>query len=135
MNKTELSRRIELVNRLKPLGFTRQDAEALRRVSLTLHRWDELACNGEVEVDEDGKAYSVNRGGAWNNWRVSRYPTPNREDGAIRRLGLMMADYPGWYFYHQSDPRGAALYLYKPADLMPGQSIDSHYSSIGVCIY
>ena len=135
MNKTELSCRIEQTRRLGALGFSQGEAETLRRISLALHRWDEHACNGEVETDLDGKTYSVHQGGPWNGWKVARYPTPNRETGAIRRLGLMMADHPGWYFYHQSDPRGAALYLYKPADLMPGQSVDSYYSTVGVCIY
>ena len=135
MNKTELSRRIEQTRRLGALGFSQGEAETLRRISLTLHRWDEHACNGEVETDPDGKTYSVHQGGLFDRYKIVRYPTPNRKAGAIRRLGLMMADHPGWDFYHQGDPRGAALYLYRPSDLMPGQSVDSYYSTVGVCIY
>jgi hypothetical protein len=134
MTKKEAIRRYEQANRLARLGFTEAEAETLRRISMALSRWAEAECNGEVEVDDDGKAFRVHQGHA-PTWKVSRWPIPNREVGATRRLGKMMQGHPGFDFYHQTDPRGAALYIYRPDDLEPGQSVDSIYSSIGICVY
>jgi len=134
MNKKEALRQADQLIKLESIGFTFEEGEALRRISMTLSRWAEHECNGEIEVDDDGKSYRVSQGFP-PGWKVKRYPVPNREAGAIRRLGKMMQDHPGWDFYHQGDPRGAALYLYRPDDLKPGQSVDSVYSSIGICVY
>ena len=134
MNRKEATRQTEQIRKLETLGFSQDEAETLRRISMTLSRWAEHECNGEIEVDDDGKAYRVSQGFP-PSWKITRYSVPNREAGAIRRLGTMMQAHPGWDFYHQGDPRGAALYLYEPHKLNPGQSIDSIYSSIGICIY
>lgn len=132
MNHKEAIRQTEQIRRLETLGFSQDEAETLRRISMTLHRWAERECNGEVETDDDGKAYSVSQGYA-PSWKVTRYRIPNREAGAIRRLGKTMQLHPGWDFYHQTDPRGAALYLYRHEDVRRG--IDCEYSSIGICVY
>jgi hypothetical protein len=134
MNRKEAIRQTEQIRSLEAIGFTQAEAETLRRISMTLSRWDEAECNGEVEVDDDGKAFRVHQGHA-PTWAVSRWPIPNREAGAIRRLRKIMGSHPGLAFYHQTDPRGAALYIYRPEGLKPGQSIDSVYSSIGICVY
>lgn len=42
MNKTE--RRYRLMQRLQELGFTYDEANQLRRIEMTLHRWAELEC-------------------------------------------------------------------------------------------
>lgn len=135
MNRKEAIRQTEQIRRLEALGFTQAEAETLRRISMTLQRWAERECNGEVEVDDDGKAFTVSQGSHWTGWKVSRHSTPNRERGALNRLSGLMAEHPGWAYYHQGDPRGASLYLYQPDSLQPGQDIDSCYSSIGVCVY
>jgi hypothetical protein len=134
MNRKEAIRQTEQIRSLEAVGFTQAEAETLRRISMTLSHWAETECNGEVEVNDDGKAFRVHQGHA-PTWEVSRWPIPNREAGAIRRLGKMMQDHPGFDFFHQTDPRGAALYIYRPDDLKPGQSIDRVYSSIGICVY
>lgn len=129
MNRKEAIRQTEQIRRLEAVGFSQAEAETLRRISMTLHRWAERECNGEVEVDDDGKAFGV------SSWGTNRWPIPNREAGALRRLAKMMQLHAGWDFYHQGDPRGASLYLYRHDDLKPGQSIGSVYNSIGICIY
>lgn len=134
MNRKEAIRQTEQIRRLEAVGFSQAEAETLRRISMTLHRWAERECNGEVEVDDDGKAYGVSQGYA-PSWKVRRWSIPNREAGALRRLAKMMQAHPGWDFYHQGDPRGASLYLYRHDDIKPGQSVDSCYSSIGICVY
>jgi len=135
MNRKEAIRQTELLRKLETHGFTEAEFDQLRRISMALHRWAERECNGEVEVDCEGKAYSVSQGGPWNNWKVTRWQTANREAGALRRLNKIMAQHPGWTYYHQGDPRGAALYLVEVDRLIPGIGLDSCYSSIGIRIY
>ena len=148
MNRREAERLTRQQDTLRALGFTRDEAESLRRISMTLRRWHELECgdgNGCIERDEQtGKAY----------WRSSmsdrRWPIPDRETGAQKRLAAILearnarayvqgTDYYGLRrdeleSYIQGDPRGAALYILRPGDVPQGQSADSYYSR-GICVY
>ncbi len=47
----------EMLRRLERLGISREDAESLRRISMTLHRWHELECG-------DGNNYG--------SWTITR---------------------------------------------------------------
>ena len=120
-------------------GTARTDAESLRRISMTLHRWHELECgtdSGCIERDDDhvkqlpggitvttpGKTY-------WRNALSDRrYRTPDREAGALKRLKAIMARYPALSYYVQTDPRGCALYVLKPSDVPEGADVSSYYS-------
>ena len=113
-------------------GITESDALKLRRISMTLHRWHELECgteSGAVERDEEtGRTY-------WRNaWTGKRYPTPDRETGALKRLAAIMAEYAPLSYYVQGDPRGAALYILRPGDVPAGADPDSYYSR-GLAVY
>ena len=125
---------------LAALGFSKPEAESLRRISMTLHRWHELECgtsNGSIERDEKtGVPY-------WYNAN-SRYVAANdprsycriadREAGALKRLKAIMAAHPALQSYVQGDPRGAALYILRPGDVPEGQSADAYYSrGVVVC--
>lgn len=132
-SRKEIERQMRQEERLANLGITCEDSERLRRISMTLGRWSERECNGEVEVDEDGTAYGTNA--AYSTGRITRWKVPNRERGALNRLAAIMAKYPELGAYHQTDPRGAALYIYRKADIPEGSSIDSVYSSFGVAVY
>ena len=44
MTKQESQRLNRMCSTLQSLGFTQSEAESLRRISMTLHRWHELAC-------------------------------------------------------------------------------------------
>lgn len=104
------------------------DAESLRRISITLHRWHELECNGEVECDEDtGKAYGVPLYGL-RHGGAKRFQVPNREAGARKRLARILKNYPALTAYVQTDPRGCALYILKPGDVPEGADVSSCYS-------
>jgi hypothetical protein len=118
--------------RLTALGIAYSDAEALRRVAMTLHRWHELECGtdtGAVERDEvSGKTY-------WRNAMTDRrWPTPDRESGALKRLAAIMTRYPHLKAYVQGDPRGASLYILRPGDVPEGAEVDSYYSR-GIAVY
>ena len=138
MTKREAERWANVVRVLtgEGYGISRDDIEALRRIEMTLHRWSERECNGEVEVDDDGKAsavLSIAFGLRSFTDRITRYRIPNREAGALRRLSSIMARYPHLRAYHQTDPRGCALYVYR-SEVMGKRDPDSCYSSAGVAI-
>lgn len=81
MTRREAERLTHQADTLRALGFTYDEAEALRRISMTLHRWYEHECNGNIERDGengDGKPY-------WSNpdsgrHMVCRIPDCNTHD-------------------------------------------------------
>ena len=83
------------------------DARTLRRAELTLTRWAERHCNGEIEYDEDA--------GIWCAVspvdRLVRYKVPNLEAGALKRI-QDVCERNGLHWFHQTDPRGCALYVH-----------------------
>lgn len=91
------------------------------------------------EHDDSGKPYLERHENrptrADGNCRAYWSPIPDREAGAKRRLAKILKSYPGLQAYIQTDPRGAALYIYRAADLKAGNTIDSCYSSIGVAVF
>lgn len=110
-----------------------EQARTLRRAQLALHRWAEEICNGTIQRDDeqgDGKPFRVYHfataphtfGGPHQT------PVPDRERGALARVEKVCKD-AGLYYYHQTDPRGCALYVgAEPLN-------DQNYSTKGVpCI-
>lgn len=135
MNRKEAMRQSRLLDTLQRNGFSGDEFVQLRRISNTLQRWAEAECNGDIERDETtGKPYRVSQGYA-PTWKVQRWPVPDREAGAIKRLKAIMAQHPAWTYYHQTDPRGAALYLVEVEKIPVGIGLDCCYSSIGICVY
>lgn len=125
-----------MLRRLESAGISADDALALRRIAMTLHRWHELECgtdNGALEKDEDtGLWYWV----TYNPYTGKQYRTrtPDRETGALRRLAEIMTRYPTLTSYVQGDPRGAALYILRPGDVPEGADVDSYYSR-GIAVF
>lgn len=139
MTRKEAERQTIQNDRLRSLGFTSDEADTLRRISMTLHRWHERECgtdNGCIERDEaTGKCY----------WRSTYggqpYPVRDLETGARKRLAAILearnrrvTKYGFIDAYIQTDPRGAALYILRPGDVPEGQSADSYYNR-GICVY
>jgi hypothetical protein len=126
----------ECLPHLAALGISHEDASALRRIAMTLHRWAELECGNErgaIERDETtGKPYWTYDAGA--NGKRGRVAIPDRERGAEKRLAKIMAKYPTLSAYIQGDCRGAPLYILKPGDVPEGQHAESYYSR-GVAVY
>lgn len=105
-------------NTFPHIGEVDAIANTLRRAQLTLHRWAEEECNGTIQRDGeqgDGRPYRpyesfyIRKDGskAINRHKV---PTPDREAGALRRVAEVCKA-AGLHFYHQTDPRGCALYV------------------------
>lgn len=104
--------RDQMLMTLGRLGFTADEAATLLRASATLHTWAEHECNGAIQRDEETNVpywYSTHTGK-----QLGR--TSDREAGALKRAKAIAAA-RGFEVYHQGDPRGCALYLYKMADL------------------
>lgn len=129
---TTAKERYEVVNRLHRAGVSFDDARALRRISLTLRRWFELECNGEVRRDETTTVpyyhYDRNTPGPFLTVRCA-----DREQGAYKRLALIMARYPSLIHYVQTDPRGCALYLLTTEQL--GSDDIARVYNRGITIY
>lgn len=121
-----------MLNTLQRAGISRADAEALRRISMTLHRWHELECgdnHGCITRNETtGKPFWL------RSFNGKSYPIADRETGARKRLAAIMARYPDLSAYVQGDPRGAALYIIRPGDVPAGSTVDSCYSR-GLAVY
>lgn len=117
MTKREWNERADLHSRLHALGIGVEDAERLRRCARTLHRWAEMECGDEhgnaVERDETtGKPFVT-----WempDGRRSKPAPTPDREAGALRRIRGILEPL-GLAWFHQTDPRGASLYVSREA--------------------
>jgi hypothetical protein len=122
-------------------GFGFDDAAALRRISMTLHRWHELECGDSNDYaswcitrgwkdktgshatrrfvhDDDGTPFLERHVHSENGARYEAIP--DRERGALKRLAKILARYPGFRSYVQGDPRGCALYILRPGDLTDG---------------
>lgn len=149
MNKRERARLTAQENALVSLGFTIDEAAALRRISMTLRRWHELECGidaGCIERDDaTGKPRFLSYSGR-------RWPVPDREAGALRRLARIVAArnerQPAMSVvmlpdraapdrletYIQPDPRGASLYILRPGDVPTGSDPASYYTR-GICVY
>jgi hypothetical protein len=156
MTKQEAMHRVNMNNALMSLGFSSDECDQLRRISLTLSHWAERECNEDIETRDDGSAWLTPR-----SWRTAEvlgkaYRIPNREAGALRRLGGIMASRKRTVtYYHQTDPRGAALYIVPLSrlrdylkrtqlDTRLGRDgkrasmwtvLDSCYSSVGIAVY
>ena len=119
----------------KRLGrlITPSEANTLRRASLTLHRWAELECGDSndyaswgIERDEtSGLPYEVRYRHDRNT--STRTRIADREKGALARVARFCQS-KGLHFFHQTDPRGCALYI--AAEPLT----DQNYSSVGVAI-
>lgn len=137
--RVSIKERMLVLERLGKLGIGYDEAQALRRISMTLSRWGELECGDSndrtswgIERDEStDKPYMVYHP---HNGKSYRVKVADREKGALKRLQAIVAHYPDFVAYHQTDPRGCAVYLVRKSDIPEGASIDSVYSR-GIAVY
>lgn len=148
MNKTEAMRITRQQNVLMQLGFTMHEADALRRISMTLRRWHERECgdgDGCIERDENTGKPFFRHALTDRTWAVR-----DLETGALSRLKAILGQRNGrpaivdgrlnaapsakLDAYVQGDPRGAALYIIRPGDVPAGADVDGYYTR-GICVY
>lgn len=84
-----------------------ETAYTLRRAEMVLHRWAEEECNGTIQREGD-----QGDGKPFRNYGIGSrsHQIPDREAGALRRVAKVCKD-AGLHYYHQTDPRGCALYV------------------------
>lgn len=119
---------LEMIDRLRGFGISLDDAMALRRASMTLHRWYELECGDSndhgswgIERDEKtGLPYMVTYPHTSNTPIKRRIA--DREAGAKRRISEILATY-GLDAQINTDPRGCPLTVHR------------HGESHGVAVY
>ena len=103
------------------ISLSFDEVNTLRRAELTLQRWAELECGDSndwgswvIERDENGEGvpYMVRHHYRHGNGKdtVSRTKIADKEAGALRRIQAICKAH-GLHFYHQTDPRGCALYV------------------------
>ena len=137
--RTSVKERVEVIRRLREAGISWEHANTVRRISMTLQRWGELECGDgndyaswAIERDEQtGKPYMVRYP---HNGKSYRTPVADREKGALKRLQAIMSHYPNYVAYHQTDPRGCAVYVVRKDDIPEGVKLDSCYSR-GIAVY
>ena len=136
------------INTLTRAGISMDDAYALRRISMTLHRWHELECGdsdnyksiclsrgrkdkgGAFEYADDGKPYMEYHSNHSNGARYTLLA--DKERGALKRLDAILKRYPQFTAYVQGDPRGASLYILDKSTTP--QPYDQFYSR-GIAVY
>lgn len=140
----------ECIPALVRAGIAIEDAHALRRIAMTLHRWHELECGDSNDYGswtvargrkDNGGAFEYDDNGVtWLEYHshTANAPTyrriPDRENGAKKRLAAIMARYSTLGAYIQGDPRGAALYILRPGDVPVGERAEGYYSR-GIAVY
>lgn len=137
---TTQKERYEVLHRLDRLGIAYEDANALRRIALTLHRWFELECGdgndyGSWAIERDEVTDTPYRCVYPHNGPMKRYPIADRENGARKRLAVILAKYPHLHAYIQTDCRGASLYMLTAEQVAYyNRPIDSIYNN-GIAVY
>ncbi len=134
--ETKAERRQWLISRLAEMGFSFGEAQTLRRIEMTLHRWAEHECNGNIQREgdaSDGKPrwysdYAINHESSPKGHRIA-----DRERGALKRLGNMMEAHPDFVAYHQGDPRGCALYIVSKSDVGDGDISSLYTRGVAAC--
>lgn len=123
---TAIRQRLERVGIVLEQG----DVSTLRRAAITLDAWATRCCGSSdgraIERDEvTGKPFAT-----WDmgqSGKRGRAAIADREAGALRRVEAICKAH-GLYYYHQSDPRGAPLYVSREP------LTDINYDR-GVCIW
>ena len=112
-------------------GISQQDYKALALEEHRLQRWSEQECNGEIQRDDEtGKPY---RWLSYGGTAKARYSTPDRETGSLKRCQEIAERY-GLKFFHQLDPRGCQVHIYRESDLQ-GSDIGSVYPTQAHAIF
>jgi len=113
------SKTYELLYRLEKSGINAsfEQAETLRRAELALQRWAEKECG----TGNDYNSWNITRdeetGTPYmevhpNTGKSYRYKIADKEKGALKRVNAICKEL-GIYYFHQTDPRGCALYVAK----------------------
>ena len=113
-------------------GVTDYAWRKLRDCEKILHKWCEDECNGRIQWDDETGEPHLYYKDKWGSYTGRGRPTFNFEDYALDRARKTAQRF-GLKIYYQSDPRGCALYVYRPEDLN-GSPIESVYPTQALAI-
>lgn len=131
--------RADNLEQVQRLGISREDAEALRRASMRLHRWYERECGDSNDYASYGLERDENTGVPYrtvyrhDSNKVNRYRVPDNETAARKRIEEILSKY-GLKPYYQTDPRGCALYIIREGDVPTGEDVHAYYTR-GIPVY
>lgn len=91
------------------------DVNTLRRAQLVLHRWSEEECGDSNDynswaIERDEQTDKPYRCIYPHQGEMRRHRIPDREKGTLKRVAEICKR-NNLHFYHQTDPRGCALYV------------------------
>jgi hypothetical protein len=143
MRTTKRQRQARFFDMMTRVGFNTTETETLLKAERTLQRWAEAECGTgtdthtvSIERDETtGKPFRRVQFRRAGQWAENRYPVRDMEAAALRRVAAIAEAHPDLSFYHQSDPRGCALYVLRSGDVPAGERADSYYlRGVAVCV-
>lgn len=114
--------RMMLLARVLP-EWTIDDILDATKAAAKIHRADEAICNGDVWESDDSPGTWYDRADA---------PCRSPYGRAMQVLDRIVSRYPGFTWYHQGDPRGAAVHILAPGAVRDGESVAAVYASRGV---
>jgi hypothetical protein len=101
------------------ISLSFDEVNTLRRAELTLQRWGELECGDSNEYgkwaiernEQTGIPHMVRHHYTkLGDVRTTSTRIADKEKGALRRITAICKAH-GLHYYHQTDPRGCALYV------------------------
>ena len=130
---------VQVANACERYGLTPEAYRKLCNLSARLSLWAEEECNGAIRRGDASPGRPNGEPHRWEEWKPGHWrdrgAIDDRETLDLAKARHLVANVPGLGLYHQTDPRGVALYVYRLADLRPGERIDCAYSSIGHACY
>ena len=113
-------------------GISRHTWFELRRYERQLHKLDEASCNGEIQCPDDDDI--------WYHYMPDQWGTPTKRGRALTtqpldivRAAEALITRHGLKAYHQGDPRGCSLYVYKPEDVRGDISCRYSTEATAIC--
>ena len=142
MEPTKNQQTARFFNLMSENGFTHDETSALLKAERALRKWGELECgtgdgNRSVHIfrDESGKPFYSVQFYAGGQWRERIQPRRDTEKAALAKVDAIMARKTGFRTYHQTDPRGCALYIIRPGDIEAGENVHALYNrGIALCV-
>jgi len=143
MKQTKKQQTSRFFNLMSENGFTYNETTALLKAERALRKWGELECgtgdgNRSVHVfrdEETGKPFYRVEYRVGNEWKERVQPKRDTEKAALAKVDAIMAGKTGFRAYHQTDPRGCALYIIRPGDIEAGENVHALYNrGIALCV-
>jgi hypothetical protein len=143
MQQTKRQKTAAFFDRMTNLGFSHAETEALLKAERALTRFAELECgtsdaNRSVHVfrdEETGKPFYRVEYRVGNEWKERVQPKRDTEKAALAKVEAIMSGKTGFRAYHQTDPRGCALYIIRPGDIEAGENVHALYNrGIALCV-